>query len=392
MQAAHERLDQETFLLVTIERGEACARSVVANVVIALIVDRAQTHLRLIDAIPRGEGVGACRLGVGPKKHAALHAERLGNAGHPERGGGEIKQAQHLFIHATGVDLAWPGEVLGPANNHRHVQAAVPAPVDATSIETAVVGKENDDGVFTEAILSELVENPSNAHVGAGDGVEVARPFLARDFVVGIIRRRRDIFRRGHLGMPFLANPLHARFLGRFAVVNIVLRLGHVDLREEGLLLFQVGPVPARVHGAFLGEIQIQFARAHLPLTDVGDVRRMIAGVQQQMRNGPHTSRQPKSIRAMAAHVMHVRGGGIPSGHQRRPARRAHWRGRIHLRVPSTLACEPIEVGCTNVLLSVAGEVEGEILANDPEDIWRLGSIGLVKGAQAKQSQADKSN
>ena len=32
-------------------------------------------------------------LGVGPKEHAALHAERLGDAGHPERGGREIQQA-----------------------------------------------------------------------------------------------------------------------------------------------------------------------------------------------------------------------------------------------------------------------------------------------------------
>ena len=205
----------------------------------------------------------------------------MGDAGHPKRGGGEIQQAEHLFVHATGADLPGLVDVLGPADDHRHVQTAIPAPVDATGIEPAVVGKENDDGVFIEALLLQLLQNPADAHVGAGDGVEVARPFFAGGFVVGIIRRRRDVLRRGDLGMPFLADPFHARLLGGFAVVNIVLGLGHVDLREEGLLLFQVGPVSARVHRTFLGEIQIQFARAHLALTDVGDVRRVIAGVQQ---------------------------------------------------------------------------------------------------------------
>ena len=262
--------------------------------------------------------------------------------------------------------------------------------MDAAGIEPAVIGEENDDGVFAEAVLFQLLQNPADAHIGAGDGVEVARPFFACDFVVRIIRRRRDVLRCGDLGMPFLADPFHARLLGGFAVVNIVLGLGHVDLREERLLLFQVAPVLADVHGAFCGEIQIQFARAHLAFADVRDVRRVIAGVPQQMRDRPHTSRQPPAIRAMAAHVVHVGGGGIPAGHQRRPARRAHRRGGIHFRVSCALPGQTVEVGCADVLLSVAGEVEREILADDPENVWLLGSIGLVKGDQAKQSQANQ--
>ena len=190
--------------------------------------------------------------------------------------------------------------------------------------------------------------------------------------------------------MPFLADPFHARFLSGFAVINIVLGLGHVDLREEGLFLFQVVPVPAGIHGAFLGKIQIQFARAHHAFADMRDVRRVIAGVPQQVRDRPHAGRQPEAIGAMAAHVVHVGGGGIPAGHQRRPARRAHRRGGIHFRVSCALLGQTVEVGCADVLLSVAGEVEGEILANDPEDVWLLGSISLVKGDQAKQSQANQ--
>jgi hypothetical protein len=34
----------------------------------------------------------------------------------------------------------------GVTDNHRHVQAAAPTPVDAAGIESAVVGEENDDG------------------------------------------------------------------------------------------------------------------------------------------------------------------------------------------------------------------------------------------------------
>lgn len=72
---------------------EAGTGGVVANVMKVRVVHGALAHLRLVDAIPRGEGIGARRLGVGPKEHATLHAERLGDAGHPERGGREIQQA-----------------------------------------------------------------------------------------------------------------------------------------------------------------------------------------------------------------------------------------------------------------------------------------------------------
>ena len=267
------------------------------------------------------------------------------------------------------------------------MQAAVPAPVYAAGIEPAVVGEENDDGIFAEAVLLQLVKNLADAHVGIGDRVEVARPFLAGDFVVGIIWRRRDVLWSSHIGMSFLANPFDTRFLGGLAFINIVLGLGHVDLREERLFLFQVVPVPAGVHGAFLSKIQIQFARAHLALVDVRDVGGVIAGVPQQMRDRPLADWQPKAIRSMTAHVMHVGGGGLPAGHQRRPARRAHRQRGTYFRVSCALPRQTVEVRCADVLLSLAGEVEREILADDPEDIWLLGSIGLIKGDQAKPSK-----
>ena len=46
---------------------EAGTGGVVANVVKVRVVQGALAHLRLVGATPRGEGIGARRLGVGPK-------------------------------------------------------------------------------------------------------------------------------------------------------------------------------------------------------------------------------------------------------------------------------------------------------------------------------------
>jgi len=191
--------------------------------------------------------------------------------------------------------------------------------------------------------------------------------------VVGIIRRRRDVFRCGDFGMPFFADPFDARFLGGLAVINIILGFGHVNLREEGLFLFEVSPVFAGVHGAFRGEIQIELTGADNAFADVGDVGGVITGVFQQMRDGPHTGREPPAVGAMAAHVVHIGGSGVPTGHERGTARRAHGRGGIDFRVPRALASEAVEVGGADVFLAVAGEVEGEVLADNPKDVGGFG-------------------
>ena len=153
------------------------------------------------------------------------------------------------------------------------------------------------------------------------------------------------------------------------AVIYIILGFGHIDLREEGLFLFEVSPVFAGVHGAFGGEIQIEFAGAHDAFADVGDVGGVITGVLEQMRDGPHADREPPAVGAMAAHVVHVGGGGVPTGHERGTAWCAHGRGGINFRVPRALAGEPVEVGGADVFLAVTGEVEREIFADDPEDV-----------------------
>jgi len=126
---------------------------VVANVMKARAVDGAEADLGFVDAVARGEGVGAGRIGVGAEEDAALHAEGFGDAGHPKGGGGEVEQAEHLGVHAVGFDLARGFYGFGVTDNHRHVQAAVPAPMDAAGVEPAVVGEEDDDGVFAEAVF-----------------------------------------------------------------------------------------------------------------------------------------------------------------------------------------------------------------------------------------------
>ena len=40
---------------------------------------------------------------------------------------------------------------------------------------------------------------------------------------------------------------------------------------------------------------------------------------------------------------------------------------------------EPVKLGVLTFFWPVVGEVEEEILANDPEDVWLLGRIGLAK-------------
>ncbi len=71
---------------------------------------------------------------------------------------------------------------------------------------------------------------------------EIAGPLLARDGMVRIVRRRRDVLRRGDLRMLALADPFDARLAGRLAIVDVVLDLGQVDLREERLMRVSAPP------------------------------------------------------------------------------------------------------------------------------------------------------
>ena len=127
-------MHEEALLLVAVQRGEGRAGREVADVVIARVAHRADALHGLVDPVAGAEGVLARRIGLRAEEDAALHQRRARHAGDGQRGGGHVEQADDLVVDGAGLDLRRRGEVLRPADDHRHVQAAVVAPVDAARL------------------------------------------------------------------------------------------------------------------------------------------------------------------------------------------------------------------------------------------------------------------
>jgi hypothetical protein len=197
---AEEGDDEEALFLVAIEGGEVGVGGVVADVAVAGVADGADAGVGFVDAIAGAEGVLAGGIGVGAEEVAAVHAAGAGDVGEGEGGGGDVEDGDDVFVDGAGFDLWGRREVGGPADDHGDVEAAVVAPVDAAGFEAAVVGEEEDDGVFEEVVFFELVEDAADVDVHEGGGVEVAGPFLADDGVVGVVGGWGDVFGGGGFG------------------------------------------------------------------------------------------------------------------------------------------------------------------------------------------------
>ena len=184
------------------------------------------------------------------------------------------------------------------------MEAAVVAPVDAPRFEPAIVGEKDDDGVVLEPEGAEPLEHHPDPPVHARDRVQVLRPLLPRDRMVGVIGGRGDVLGRGDLRVLALADPLDPWLAPRLAVVDVVFHLGHVDLRVERLMRLQGRPVVGFKNGAFVDEVQVELPRPDRLPVDRLDVGGKVARVLEPVGERAHSGRQAERIVAMRAHRM----------------------------------------------------------------------------------------
>ena len=181
-----------------------------------------------------------------------------------------------------GVILRRGREMLGPADDQRHVQPRIVAPVNAAGLQPAVVGKEDDDRVVFQSVGPQPVEHPADAAVHAGDRVEVAGPFLPHDGVVGIVRRRCDILRRGNFGVLASRRPTPRGPCRRSGDRKCRIPPRASSRRQKtAASLSKRLPVVRLVDRAFIDEVQIELAGAHVAVANGLDVGREVARVAQ---------------------------------------------------------------------------------------------------------------
>jgi len=239
--------------------------------------------------------------------------------------------------------------------------------MDSPNRESAIVGEENHHGIVVHPVVAKTLQDLPHPDIDSADRVEVACPLLSHDGMIGIERRRRHVVFRGHLGVPFLADPDDPLFFNRLPVVDVVLRLRHIDLREERLLQFV--PLLGVVEVTLVDEIQVEFARTGLDVSEMRDVSRRVAHLGQPMSEGTDPVGQAIVIVAMGSHVMGVGGGLIHPGEETRPARSTDRRRRERIPVADSLLGQTIDMGRGHVFFPIAGEIVREILCHDPDDV-----------------------
>src|SRR5437899_854906 len=106
--------------------------------------------------------------------------------------------------------------------------------------------------------------------------------------MIRVTGRRCDIFGGGVFDMFRLSHPLHALLLRALAVVDVILDLVRIDLREEWLAGFQDGPVIRLVNRSFVDKVQVEFSRARGFAGDDLDVRGEVARALQPMGEGAY--------------------------------------------------------------------------------------------------------
>ena len=131
------------------------------------------------------------------------------------------------------------------------------------------------------------------------------------------------------------------------------------------------------VDGAFVDEVQIEFAGADFFSVEGFEVGGEVAGVAETMGDGPHAVGKSVSVGAMRAHGVCIGGRLIHAGEKRGAAGCAGGIGRDDVGVTHAFGREPVKVGRANVFLPVATEVVREIFSGEPEDVGSArGGIG----------------
>ena len=217
-----------------------------------------------------------------------------------------------------------------------------------------VIAVEEDDRVVGEALRLELLQHEADLAVEFAGIVEVGRPVLTRDWVIGID------WREGHLcGIGFLR------------ALKGAVRFRKIDLRHERLLTLEVAPLVGVEGLRRIREIPIRLTRTTNAERrwKFADVRREVARVAHPISDRPHPGRHRVAIVAMRAVVVGADGRLIHAGHKRRTRGAADRCRREHPIEAHALRREPVEIRRRHFLDAIAGEVGRKIFADQPEDV-----------------------
>lgn len=174
---------------------------------------------RLIAAMASGPSIPfrnpACLMSA--EKDTTLHDERPLYACNCHGRRREVQQTDHSLVHHPRLVMFRLTKTIRPINDQRHVETAIPTPMNPPWLQPPVVGEEHDHSVVSQSVFTKLFENPADTDIHSRHRVEIASPFLARDPVLGVVGRRFDVLGRRNLRMPLLAYPRHTRPARRMA-------------------------------------------------------------------------------------------------------------------------------------------------------------------------------
>ena len=289
--------------------------------------------------------------------------------------------------------------------------------------QTAIVGREDDQGLLAQRVLFQGLDDLPDRVVEALDHRRVRRVLLVRlllllvllgELLLGLDRR---VYRVGRVVQEeraiFVAYD-EARGLVAFAIGQVLAFRARWEGRNPlGQALRAVGVEVARglavvatavvlVEPLMLWEPGLV---AQMPLADVSGA---VTVRPQDFRNGDFVEFHPERVRGtqqlapVASHVCggvldgflvaalepradpvrDVRSRRIAPGHHRGTCRRTHGARRIALGEAQPFTCEPIDVGRLVVLAALACEIgPAEVVDEDEDDVWFvLGNRACVCG------------
>jgi hypothetical protein len=243
--------------------------------------------------------VGEIALGRGPitEEGAALHVTGNVYAGQAQEGGREVHETDEAVGGSSGGGGREVFPTIGEADDQGHAGSAVVGEALSAGHRAPVIGEMEDEGVFHEAVRSQLVEDRPNLGVHGLEAVVVAREIEAD------CREVREVGGQNNLG-GFGIEPAFLPPLGeQIALVGIA----DVEHREERAV--RRLPAPMRVPARFIpcvGHGLLGVGRAAIVI-GLAVVRGEIAGVAQVFGEEGRAGREG----CQRTHVLPADAGGV---------------------------------------------------------------------------------
>ena len=318
------------------------------------------------------EDVAAVGLAFVAEENVPLHFCGLSDSGDVERGGGEIDAVQEALVHGARLEMRGRREILRPVNDQRHEQSFLIAELFPTHMRLSVVAEEDNDRVVCEPVFFQRIKDGADLAIQLRRGVEIFRPVLPRDLVIGIIRWN-----------------LHLRGIGMRRRMIHAMRFVEVHLRIEWLVRLQIIPL-RRVERLVVREkvpVGLAAAFESARLRHLHEVCREVTGIAQPSGQDTHAIGQ--RLLVLCAVIVRADRGGIHARHEGRATHGAH-HAYIKMRVAHAIAREPVEVRRADFLRAVAAEMLSKILRDEPEDVRSRGfRISREDSLRADREQKD---